>query len=874
MAFEDCINDSRDRGEISAEDAAALLRRYYDALKIKSPIQARDEVARALAIAGSEKQRRDLLAAKAKNQVMRDILNYRTPHGAQDMVEAMYSLWEGFGHAGYPGVKQLHEAYVGLIHAKMADVLNAFPRTTISGKRRQLVSNADLRKASFGEKSTPQAEVLYRAFSETAEWTRVTRNALGGATPKRKDWGLPQSHDEAAVSRAFGAKSPVEATKAWSDYINPRLDWTKMYDTLTGELFPTDLSAARKEAILGHVFNTIVTGGGINRNPTMSLTGRGSIATQRTDHRFFVFKDAKSASEYNREFGTGDEFTQMMDHLHSMASDLAIMHRFGPNPAAMVEYLKQVLELEGDKAAVGMPHALRRVTPLSARNDVKQAIQILDNFFEQYRGDVSTRNKLALTGEIARNVATGALLGASAIPHAASNWMIQSFARYAGGIPTVRVIPQLLRAFGHTSHEEMLRAGLDIENGLFHIGAGAKQLGKFDKIANWSKWLPDRTTHWFGLTPIVEANKGAFFRGVMAHLADLQKTDWRNLPDRVQKKMAGYGLTERDWRVMQTADLYTPAIGSAKWLRPNEVMDAGGSNRTERHESILQAYGRTSLDPTNDAEEAARIAQDVGMKMLTYMHGEREIAVPSNSMRARARIIGQSDPGTLWGQLRRSFGLFKGFIGSFMVTQIHTMVNELARSKWAGAAYTAAVMIAMGIGGMLSLQLKQAASGKDFAPMNPLYDSGRITWLRAFLTGGSFGVFGDFLASEHSSFGMGPYETLAGPVAEWPLSAVAGVVDTIKSLHAGKNRQPLGTTAGNAAIKFARGMTPFMSTAWPLRAVFNRMFLDQLQYLVDRDAYHKQRMQEVHLAQDTGQQYWWRPGQMLPDRWPHFTPSR
>ena len=880
--YEAYIRDLVAQSKITPEDAEAILERYRDNLMRMAPKRAATEAERVRLIAEAEKARRDMLGEKAKKQLIKDVMSYRTPHGAKDMIEAMYSLWEGFGHAGYPGVKQLHEAYLGLMHAKMADVLNAYSRTFVSGARRQTVSMDELRKASFGEKADPKAVALYRSFADTAEWARQKRNELGGMTPKREDWGLPQSHDEAAVARAFGGKTPNEARANWVKYINERLDWSKMYDTTTGELFekpghnggpPLELLPERKQAILGHVWDTIVTGGEINMRPSLALRGRGSIATQRADHRFLVFKDAKSASEYNREFGTGDEFTQMMEHLHSMAADLAIMHRFGPNPAGMVEFMKQMLTEQRAKAEVGQPHQLRKIDHNNAKNKVDHANDILDGFFEQYRGDRPERNKLALAGTIMRNVVTSALLGSSAIPHATSNWLIQSFARYAGGIPAARVIPQLLRAFAHSSHEEMLRAGLDVENGLFNVGSGARQLGKMQKIANWSRWLPDRTTHWFGLTPIVEANKGAFFRGMMAHLADMQKIDWRDLPERIRSKLEGYGLRERDWRVIQTAKLHTPAVGSAPWLRPPEVMDAGGATDAARHEQILQAYGRTSLDPTRDAQEAAKIAEDVGLKMLTYMHGEREIAVPANSMRARARIYGNSDAGKWWGQFRRSFGLFKGFIGSFMVSQIHTIVAEAARGLAKGARYAAAVFIGMTLGGMVSLQLKQARSGKDFLPMNPLTSSGFVTWLRAILTGGSFGIFGDFLASERSSFGVGPLETLAGPVAGILVSLFSGSLEEIKNRYAQKKKEPLTVTGANAAVKFLRGNTPFLSTGWPVMAAYNRM-LDQVMRMYDPNAIHRQRLEEEHLRNDTGQHFTWRPGQIAPDRLPRLTPSR
>lgn len=866
------------------------MERYADNLKRMPPLRARDDLARMLAIAGAEKQRRDLLVAKAKDQMLRDIMSYRTPSGEHDMVEAMQSMWEGFGHAGYAGVKQLHEAYLGVMHQKMADVLNAYKRTILSGRRKQTVSMKELRRASFGQSKDPQAIALYKSFAEASEYGRKVFNELGGAIPKRQDWGMPQSHNEAAVARAFAAKSPNEARQKWSQYINKGLAWDKMFDPYTGEVFSPDMPEERKMAILAKVHDNIVTSGDIDIRPSMSPKGRGSIATQRADHRFLVFKDADFASEYNRQFGSGDEFTQMMDHLHSMAADMAIMHRFGPNPAGMLGYMVEMLRLEGARAATGKPHRLRGVREDSAQADanniVSSAEKLLEGFFEQYRGDRPVKNKLAMSATIARNVATSALLGSSAIPHATSNWLIQSFARYAGGIPFAQVIPQLLRAFGRASHEEMLRAGLDVENGLFHIGGGAKQLAKFQKIANWSKWLPDRTTHWFGLTPIVEANKAAFFRGMMAVLGDLQKRNWADLPVKIRSKMAGYGIAERDWRVMQVAKPYKPAIGAKNWLNPKDVFLV--HEQEDGVERVLSAYGRSmsptagtrfgdnsgpNLDTTSDATEAERIARDVGMKLLTYMHGEREIAVPSNSMRARARIYGDSEAGSWRGEFWRSFGLFKGFIGSFMVGQIHTIAALNAKSRWNGMAYAAALAVGMTLGGLVSLQLKQTKSGKDFLPMNPLTKTGFVTWLRAILTGGSLGVFGDFLASEHSSYGVGPLETLAGPVAEWPLALFGGTLDEIRNRYAGTRRESLGVSVANAALKFVRANTPALSTGWYTQAAFLRL-LDHVQQSYDRDAVHKQRLQQDRLRKETGQNFWWRPGEWAPDRLPRLTPSR
>ena len=892
--FSDCVEESYARGEISREYADWLLRGWRGLNASPNPVRDRLELERRLGVAGAEKRRRDQLAAKAKKQVLDDMNGYRTPHGAKDMIEAMYSMFEGYGHAGYPGLKQLHEAYLGLMHAKMADVLETFRRTGLSGRRtsgpmardilkpsefkrrlNEQVSMRDLRKASFGEPVSAKAQALYDSFAEAAEWARQKRNEMGGMTPKRADWRMPQSHNEQAVAFAYGEKEADQARGRWSQFTNSRLDWTKMYDPLTGEFYPTTMPESRKLAILGHVWQTIATGGEINNLPKMGPSGKGSLATQGSEHRFLAFKDAKSASEYDREFGGENEFITVMDHLHRMASDIALMQRFGPNPSVMIEWMKKKLDHEAEKVIAGAPHALGpKINRSNARSAVETAKNRLDAFYEQYRGEKPSNNWKAMAGKVAGNVATSALLGSSAIPHATSNWMIQSFARYAGGLHFGRVIPQLLQGFRHASHAEMLRAGLDFENGLYHMGAGANALSKWAKIANWTKWLPDRTTHGFGLVPIVEANKNAFNGDMMGTIADQQRKNWADLPRFLRDKMQGYGMRERDWRVIQLAKPYAPSFGSAKWVRPNDVENLGATNA----DGVLHAYGRTSLDPTDDAKVAKKIAEDVGMRLRVYMMGEREIAVPQATMRGKAFIIGKSDPGTWWGLLRRSAGLFKGFSTSFTISQSHTFTRLNAYNKWQGAAYRIALAIAMMFGGTLAYQLKQGAVGKDFAPMDPRTPQGLLTWVKGALTGLSAGIWGDFASSIHSSFGVGLLETLAGPVMEWPANAISGTADTLRDAFAKYDRRGAGGTlahigeaAGKGAVKFIGSNTPLLSTGWPVRAAYRRMLLDQLLKGVDPDATHKFRMQEDRLRNETGQSFWWEPGHFLPKRLPGFT---
>ena len=43
---------------------------------------------------------------------------------------------------------------------------------------------------------------------------------------------------------------------------------------------------------------------------------------------------------------------------------------------------------------------------------------------------------------------------------------------------------------------------------------------------------------------------------------------------------------------------------------------------------------------------------------------------------------------------------------------------------------------------------------------------------------------------------------------------------------------------------------------------------------MDPSAHYKQRQTEERLQKDTNQQFYWRPGDLLPYRWPHLTTGR
>ena len=888
--FENCIRDHAGMGKIDPEDAENLLNKIKVDAKSMGPGAAQMKALTEKEISAKIGRLQDLLQNKAWDNIVKDLLQYRRPDGKTDLFSAGASLFEDFGYAGYPSARFIGEALIGHYNGKLADLLEHFGRKTLYsdgsmiGGRKNKADLDDLQSAMFGNKAqNPVTQALSDSVMQVMEELRQHFNEYAGGTiGKLENWGGPQSHDPTAVGRAGGVKNnPALAKANWSKFIDERLDWSKMRDPATGELFGKPPAADSRNAILGHAWDTIVTEGASNITPGGARQGSSTVAASRSDPRFFVFKDAESKRDYNREFGSGDVFNQIMDHIHGMSRDIALMQRFGPNPTATIEKIKSLYDFEAARHRTGKPSQLGRFTnrdTIMARADREK--KMLDAYYEQYRGAGEAKGWLALSGTILRNNAMGALLGSSAIAHATSNWYIQTMARYLGGIPMAQTVPQLLTSFQKATKAEILRAGLDIENGAFHLGQGARQLGALQKAANWSRWLPDRTTHWGGLIPIVDANKAAFHRGTMSVMADLHGTAWAGIPQRIREKLNGYGLRENDWKIIQLADLYEPDVGSAKWLRPTEIDKVW----QDHPEEVLKLGGRADLAQfapgaggstlTPEAMESARkIARDVMLKFRGYMNGEREVAVPQSSMYGKALIEGGVDPNTWRGQLWKSAGMFRGFIGSMMLTQFQGMQHELSRSKSSGAAYIGAFAIGMSIMGLATLQMKQLSAGKDLLPMDPRTPMGRATWAHAILTSGSMGIFGDFIASDATSFGRGPLETLAGPGVTIPLDIAQGTLDLVRTKMTGANKKPWRGIISDTLQRTLKSNTPTLSTLWWARAAYQRIVLDQLQFLMDPDAHRKQRQAEERLDKETGQHMWWKPGHMLPSRFPHFAGS-
>jgi hypothetical protein len=847
MSFRDCIQAALETGAIDRYEAEDLTRRW-EALERaeksgeEAPGFARLELNRQLSEEAREAARVKGLQLKASSDARKDINRYALDRGP-DVGGAVFRMFENQGDAGFSSVRYQMSALRSAALSEMEAAVHAFRRSGLTLQRRGNALLDEVARAAFGGSNDPGAQALYKAILKPMEKLRELFNEAGGNIAWRDKWGLPMRHDAGALMAASFDK--------WREFIEPRLNWDEMKHGVTGATILT----SEREAVLRHVWESVVTDGWNTRDP--GSPGFAAKYRQRQDARFLVFRDGDAWLDYNKAFGTGDVWKTVTGHISSLSRDVALMRRFGPNPTSTVDWLKNVVLQEAMRAKIGAPSLFERSrswtgVKLGYEASARAQQETIDALYSLARGDTGVADgAVADVFAAVRNVQYAAKLGGAVITHAILNPIQQDLVRAARGVNRLSQITSMAKAFSGANEREATRAGLVAADALHVLEQGAREAAATSRLRSLSAWLPEATVRWSGLEAFVGAQRRAFGFDLMAHFGDRLGRPWSELEDRTREMLSGYGIRKDEWAAIRLAEPYAPQA-AAPFLRFNEIAEAGRAKAAEI----------AGLGLGVDEAGAPAYMRDLAFKYLGLIHGETERAAPSSSWRVRAKIVGNSKEGTFWGEARRSFGMFKGFAGSAMVGNMQLLKQELARDKTRGAAAAGGYLLAMAAGGVLVQQLKAIASGKDLKDTNPTTRQGLDTWASGMLTSGGLGIFGDFLASDRSAYGHGPLETAAGPMVTGAIDAYTAA----RTIFEGKKTPGQKLAAG--AINLLRNNTPVASTHWALRAAYNRILLDQLQYLADPAARSEWQRAESRLRKETAQGMWWPRGEAAPTRAP------
>ncbi|ESY10489.1 MULTISPECIES: hypothetical protein [unclassified Mesorhizobium] len=842
MGLKDCLISAVEQKAITREEASFLADEFEERFG-QHRLSMGDDLAKAkarkdleiqLKAEAAEARRRADLTEARRLGVKGFLQGYRGRDGKANVFEGAMALLSHYGFRGESSVRGKTEAIIVGAQKNLDKVMFSFERKGLLGKRANKALQSDVVKELHGEAAgDATAKQLARAISIVFEDLRQRFNAAGGAIGKLDNFGLPHDHNRLKVKAA--------GRDAWKAEITELLDPSRMTNPLTGQ----PLSAGGLDQALDHVWESIVSNGRAHLQPSMVRRGQGAIASQRQEERFLTFRDAASWEAYNAKYGKGDIVQAIFGHINGMARDIAAMEVLGPNPTAMVEYMKQAVAHEIGKLETGKPTLAKGAT-IFKDSQAAVAAHRIDSLWQNMRGRPEVASGAALTTSNIKNVMTSAQLGSTVILAAATDPFVSRAARKLAGLPITSTMLDMVKLIGKGNREEIFSSGVMWEEYL-HVMNDELRFAGPAVGSNWSRWLADRTVSLTGLSPLTTGRKLLEARAWQKTVADNAGKTFGQLDSRFRTALEGFGVTPGHW------DIWRQAKDPAGFVTPRQIELNGGA---------VQYLDMRTAAPYQIAGEAKALAhREAGEKLSEVINSWSERSVPAGTPNSRSIVTGLAERGSVGGELLDFFLQYKSFGLSFTAMQLEATFEMAARRGGgkgfrSGAAYFAPMAIMLTMGGAAYIQIKSLLDAKKPEDMNPATNPG--FWLKAGLQGGGFGLFGDFVKSTENRFGQSIQESLLGPGIAFVGDTAGLTLGNVQAAIAGDKINP-----GRQVRKYLQRYTPIIASNWLTRGVYNRLVLDNLQWLLDPDA-DKSFKAQIGLAKKNGTPYIVKPGQLTP----------
>ena len=843
MSYKNCIIKGVKNGDITPAQAEKQnkllddLKEYYLETKGLTEADADIAVSREAFEQTKIETAQKLKVAIIQKRVFQEHLNnfktYRNVNGEVDYANAYRAKLAQDNNTPLPNIENLQKIERAKATKYMANLLEQMQHKM--GGRQTNLQKANLKlmvRELMGETTGNQnARMLADSWKKSSEHLRKRANYFGMNIGTRANWGLPQLHDTLLVRQV--------SKQEWIDFTLPKLDIKKMVNERDGVPFT---EKTIREA-LSEVYDNISTSGMATFAPGVNKFGR-ALHGRRTDHRFLAFRSADDWMEYQTRFGNPDVFQTMMGHVDSMARDIAMLKINGPDTDATHIWAKGMIKKQAAIDAVAEAQGkFKRKKIIKGKTEEDRAGSILNNIDNLYAFHKNELHRPAdgffgRTFASLRQILTSAQLGGAAIMTITDYYWSRLTANF-NGLPATKVNVEAVKYFAKGAKKNKVMQRVAMRNGLLaeHHGTISGIQARFNMDIDapvWSKKISDAVLRASGLQHSTQSNKWAFGMMALGHLSDESGKTFSQLHKNLQKQFKRYGINEKEWDLIRTTKKYDAAIDEPT-LKEGEVL-------TLRPDDI---HARTDLD------EATR--EYLTTRLMSWLVNETNFAVPTSSLKGRVFLADATRPGTISGEFMNSVLLYKNFPINLGMTHLSRGFQQVGLSG--KFKYLVPMLIGGTVMGAVAYELKQIAAGKKPTPVSEM---GTRYWLNAMVYGGGLGIWGDFFFADHNRYGSSPMKTMLGPVA--------GFIDDLTKLTAG-NIMELATgketNAGREFSNFIRRYTPG-SNLWYTRLIFERIFMDTMEKLVNPDFSSDTRRDVNRLRSQTGQEYWWSPGELRP----------
>lgn len=725
-----------------------------------------------------------------------------------------------------PNVFKSSNLYRAKAHQMLADVIEALrPRNL--GFTPESVNGLDVLRALYNRGDVnPNAPAWAQAVQKTYKFLADEYRRVGGQLGELDNYRINNPPIDTLKARAIGAER-------YKQLVRETVDREQIVDFATNK----PMTDPRFEKFLDEHAKNVVTGE--DGLPSGAVKGRPMLANARDYARVLHFKDAESWMHFAETVGeNNDVFHTITSHVESMASDIASLERMGPNPEAWKRFVLDLFGREGGRLAVEAPAgaAPKEIARYVKQNQkIEGRVALEKRAFENLFAETTGQNRIPVNIELGRrmgevrSVLSGIQLGGAMISSFNDTGTLAMAARF-NGLPVMKILSNATSMMAEKGSEIFAAQQGLLADTLAHTAGQADRIsgevirtGIAGKIATANIRLS-------GLRRWTAVLRAAFGLEWMAHVAAERGKSFADLDPKHLDAFARYGITEDDWKIMQSVPPAEPRP-NAILTRPLDIWEAG-------HRDVAEKFNR-------------------------LIATEMDHAVIEQNPLARSVLMGQSRPGSVGGEIRRGVGMYRSFPTTFMIQEFG---RSFARG-WDGSrlGHGALTFITLTALGALSMQAKEILAGRDPLSLDPTTRHGALGWGKAVVQGGGFGSLGDMLAVDQTKYGNTWASFLAGPMASGAESILGDfLLKNVQAAAKGDKTNFLGDAAYTAG-RYMPG-----SSLWFARATFQREVLDQMARMIDSRAPERFQRMEDQARKDWGQSYWWRPGRTQPSRAPNL----
>ncbi|MBR9765373.1 MAG: hypothetical protein GYB53_18095 [Rhodobacteraceae bacterium] len=814
MTFESCIND-KGRADPKHKDRARLASEMWKEFADRFEQQG-----------WSRHQAEQLAGDDVKRLLRRKLQSERHTLMAQITVERRNSLLVSRSDAPEElplraleasrassnqtdSVVGLQEALMRQFNGQMSAFLGQHARDLL-GNVRNVAKLKNIVRELHGEATGDgAAAAMAKAVGQVFTRSRELFNAAGGNIGKLDDFGLPHRHDRVRIMS--------EGFDSWFADTAPRLAWDRIENYWTGKPFSSDGTPPPLEVqrgFLREIYDNIESDGWTKRDVTWGMQQGQALHRRYSESRVMHFKSADDWLAYNERFGQSEPYAAIVGHLHKMARDIAMMRVLGPSHGLGLDNL--------------VNHAAKRVAgDLKAENKLKANAKTARAMLAHISGAANAPHNETVARFFGgtRQVLSAAHLGSAMLVSGSDSVAMSMAAKTIGANPANVVSRHVQLLASEATREEAARMGYVADTLADAGNTMLRYLGEAP-VAGWTERLSSFVMRAQGLSFWTDMGRVAFNMEFSGMLADAKSLD--DLHPSLASALKKRGISDRDWNAFSNPDMHFRAKNGARFASP-------------------LYWRQAAVDAGMDVAEAERIALTID----GLAQEMTEIAVPSNSFEMRARLMGEAAPGSISGELVRSFVSYKSYAMTFSINQarqIMALPTGMARAQ-----YIAAGLAGFTIMGAVGVQLKELAKGNEPRPMD---DVG--FWMAAGLQGGGLGIIGDLTSSSTTRLGGGLMGYFAGPVV--------GLGNDIGALTFGNMAEAIRgdeTHVGRDVTKFLKRYTPG-STLWQSRAAMDRLVWDQLQMVLDPGAAQSMQQEGKRRLREQGNGEWWPTAEVMP----------